>query len=195
MTVRELAVLEEALLHRAGRRVGTQPPASPLCPANWVAGFDQNRSVAEPRFIDCLSLVSCIGARRSGRRDVEPWPACSGRLLLEPGPRRPRLRRRGSDARRLGPFARGACSLRLTSCWAKAACKTRRISRESRRIDQKTKLEDLVLVCSNCQRMIHRKRPWLDAASVRTLVANVFNDGYLTQLTLCCCPGDYDRLR
>ena len=28
---------------------------------------------------------------------------------------------------------------------------------------QKTKLEDLVFVCSNCHRMIHRKRPWLTA--------------------------------
>ena len=32
---------------------------------------------------------------------------------------------------------------------------------------QKTKLEDLVLVCSNCHRMIHRKRPWLTAKEVR----------------------------
>lgn len=28
---------------------------------------------------------------------------------------------------------------------------------------QKTKLEDLVFVCSHCHRMIHRKRPWLTA--------------------------------
>ncbi|MBM3566205.1 MAG: HNH endonuclease, partial [Alphaproteobacteria bacterium] len=28
-------------------------------------------------------------------------------------------------------------------------------------VGQKTKLTDLALVCSNCHRMIHRKRPWL----------------------------------
>ncbi len=32
---------------------------------------------------------------------------------------------------------------------------------------QTSKLEDLVLVCSNCHRMIHRKRPWLSATELR----------------------------
>ena len=27
--------------------------------------------------------------------------------------------------------------------------------------DHKTRIEDIVLVCSNCHRMIHKKRPWL----------------------------------
>jgi 5-methylcytosine-specific restriction protein A len=34
-----------------------------------------------------------------------------------------------------------------------------------------TRLVDLVLVCSNCHRMIHRKRPWLTVDSIRKLVA------------------------
>ncbi|MCD0459122.1 HNH endonuclease [Roseiconus lacunae] len=33
--------------------------------------------------------------------------------------------------------------------------------------DQKTKLKDLVLVCANCHRMLHRKRPWLTVEQLR----------------------------
>ena len=35
---------------------------------------------------------------------------------------------------------------------------------------EKTKLHDLALVCSNCHRMIHRRRPWLSIDDLRTLV-------------------------
>lgn len=35
---------------------------------------------------------------------------------------------------------------------------------------QKTKLEDLVLVCANCHRMLHRRRPWLSAVELRLLI-------------------------
>jgi 5-methylcytosine-specific restriction protein A len=38
--------------------------------------------------------------------------------------------------------------------------------------ERKTKLEDVVLVCSNCHRMIHRRRPWLAAADVRLLITS-----------------------
>jgi 5-methylcytosine-specific restriction protein A len=37
---------------------------------------------------------------------------------------------------------------------------------------QKTKLSDLVLICSNCHRMVHRRRPWLDLAQIRLLLAS-----------------------
>jgi predicted HNH restriction endonuclease len=33
-----------------------------------------------------------------------------------------------------------------------------------------TRLSDVVLVCSNCHRMIHRKRPWLTLASLAGLI-------------------------
>jgi 5-methylcytosine-specific restriction enzyme A len=33
-----------------------------------------------------------------------------------------------------------------------------------------TKLSDLALLCSNCHRMIHRKRPWLSVDGLRTLL-------------------------
>ena len=36
--------------------------------------------------------------------------------------------------------------------------------------DTTTKLEDLILLCSNCHRMIHRKSPWLTPDELRTLV-------------------------
>jgi hypothetical protein len=32
-----------------------------------------------------------------------------------------------------------------------------------------TRVEDLVLVCANCHRIIHRKRPWLSIGELRTL--------------------------
>lgn len=37
-------------------------------------------------------------------------------------------------------------------------------------VGRKTKLEDLALVCSNCHRIIHRKRPWLTVEQVRELM-------------------------
>jgi len=38
-------------------------------------------------------------------------------------------------------------------------------------VGEKTKLSDLALVCSNCHRMIHRKRPWLSVDGIRTLLS------------------------
>ena len=34
-----------------------------------------------------------------------------------------------------------------------------------------TKLADLILICANCHRMIHRKKPWLDVSQLVDLVA------------------------
>jgi 5-methylcytosine-specific restriction protein A len=36
----------------------------------------------------------------------------------------------------------------------------------------KTHLDDLALVCSNCHRMLHRRRPWLTIAELRSIVAS-----------------------
>jgi hypothetical protein len=36
-----------------------------------------------------------------------------------------------------------------------------------------TRVEDIVLVCSNCHRMLHRRRPWITARRLKKLVANV----------------------
>ncbi|TDZ41639.1 HNH endonuclease [Mycobacteroides franklinii] len=38
--------------------------------------------------------------------------------------------------------------------------------------ETKTKLSDLVLLCSNCHRMVHRNSPWLTPNDLRKLVAN-----------------------
>ncbi len=35
-----------------------------------------------------------------------------------------------------------------------------------------TRIEDLVLVCSNCHRMLHRKRPWLSIEELTSLINN-----------------------
>lgn len=34
----------------------------------------------------------------------------------------------------------------------------------------KTKMSDLILVCSNCHRMLHRKRPWLTVKELREIL-------------------------
>ncbi|MCD6726891.1 MAG: HNH endonuclease [Solirubrobacteraceae bacterium] len=39
------------------------------------------------------------------------------------------------------------------------------------RAGQRTRLEDLALVCSNCHRMIHRRKRWLMMDELRTLIA------------------------
>tara|TARA_B110000008_G_C16859914_1_gene520271 strand:- start:25 stop:753 length:729 start_codon:yes stop_codon:yes gene_type:complete len=35
---------------------------------------------------------------------------------------------------------------------------------------EKTKLKDLIVLCSNCHRMIHRKKPWLTLSELKELV-------------------------
>lgn len=35
---------------------------------------------------------------------------------------------------------------------------------------EKTKIEDLVMVCSNCHRMLHRKRPWITKEKLTELI-------------------------
>ena len=37
---------------------------------------------------------------------------------------------------------------------------------------QKTNLDDLALVCSNCHRMIHKSKPWLSIAELRGIIKN-----------------------
>lgn len=36
--------------------------------------------------------------------------------------------------------------------------------------NEKTKMEDVVLICSNCHSMIHRKRPWLTKSQISKLI-------------------------
>lgn len=36
--------------------------------------------------------------------------------------------------------------------------------------ETRTKIEDLIFVCSNCHRMLHRKRPWLTRKDLETLI-------------------------
>jgi 5-methylcytosine-specific restriction protein A len=36
--------------------------------------------------------------------------------------------------------------------------------------EAKTKVSDLALVCSNCHRMLHRRRPWLTVVDLKSLV-------------------------
>lgn len=36
----------------------------------------------------------------------------------------------------------------------------------------KTKVEDIVLVCADCHRMLHRKRPWLSKEELKQILVN-----------------------
>ncbi|ARU62670.1 hypothetical protein CBW65_18080 [Tumebacillus avium] len=36
--------------------------------------------------------------------------------------------------------------------------------------DHQTKVEDIALVCANCHRMLHRKRPWLTMSQLKRLL-------------------------
>ncbi|MFE4120080.1 HNH endonuclease [Priestia sp. YIM B13486] len=38
--------------------------------------------------------------------------------------------------------------------------------------NEQTKVEDIALVCANCHRMLHRKRPWLSVKGLRELLLN-----------------------
>lgn len=35
--------------------------------------------------------------------------------------------------------------------------------------DHKTKVEDIAMLCSNCHRMVHKKRPWLTINEIEKL--------------------------
>lgn len=37
--------------------------------------------------------------------------------------------------------------------------------------DHESKIEDLVMVCSNCHRMLHRQRPWLGKEELEKLIS------------------------
>ncbi|MBE7896962.1 HNH endonuclease [Paenibacillus polymyxa] len=39
--------------------------------------------------------------------------------------------------------------------------------------DHKTKVEDIAMVCSNCHRMLHRRRPWLTKDKLRDLIKHL----------------------
>ncbi len=36
--------------------------------------------------------------------------------------------------------------------------------------NEQTKVEDIALVCANCHRMLHRKRPWLSITELKNLI-------------------------
>lgn len=37
--------------------------------------------------------------------------------------------------------------------------------------ESKTKLSDIIMVCSNCHRMLHRRRPWLDKKNLKKILS------------------------
>ncbi|MEA2118122.1 HNH endonuclease [Halovibrio sp. HP20-50] len=39
--------------------------------------------------------------------------------------------------------------------------------------ESKTKISDLALLCSNCHRMVHAKRPWLSVDQLQELLLDV----------------------
>jgi 5-methylcytosine-specific restriction endonuclease McrA len=61
--------------------------------------------------------------------------------------------------------------------------------------ERRSRLEDLVLVCSNCHRMIHRKRPWLDAASARVMLLQSVNLRSVTRCDMGSSEGRASELK
>ncbi len=41
------------------------------------------------------------------------------------------------------------------------------------KLNEKTKVSDIVMVCSNCHRMLHRKRPWISKNDLKKLIQKV----------------------
>nr|WP_257145970.1 HNH endonuclease [Bacillus thuringiensis] len=39
---------------------------------------------------------------------------------------------------------------------------------------EKTRLEDIIMVCSNCHRMLHRRRPWLSIAELKLILNKTY---------------------
>ena len=39
-------------------------------------------------------------------------------------------------------------------------------------LQKETKINDLALVCANCHRMLHRKRPWITIEELKQIVNN-----------------------
>lgn len=44
--------------------------------------------------------------------------------------------------------------------------------------DHKTKVEDIAMLCANCHRMVHKKRPWLSMNDLDKLIKNKKNDSH-----------------
>ncbi|TBV25540.1 restriction endonuclease [Meridianimaribacter sp. CL38] len=42
--------------------------------------------------------------------------------------------------------------------------------------NEKTKIEDIVMVCSNCHKMLHRRRPWLSKTELKKLKNTIHNN-------------------
>jgi putative restriction endonuclease len=38
--------------------------------------------------------------------------------------------------------------------------------------NERTRVEDLVMVCSNCHKMLHRKRPWISKDDLQEIIRN-----------------------
>jgi len=38
------------------------------------------------------------------------------------------------------------------------------------KLGDKTKVEDIAIVCSNCHSMIHRKKPWLTREKLKRII-------------------------
>ena len=90
--------------------------------------------------------------------------------------RSPKLvkRKKASEKRRLGRLACEACGFDFLATYGERGADfiechhTRPVSEMVE--GGTTRLEDLVLACSNCHRMIHAKRPWLTIAELRDVL-------------------------
>ena len=110
------------------------------------------------------------GGFRRSRRGPDPLGPSSFAANARRNSRRPR---RTKPIRHLANSAAksvSSISMRPMASGAKASSSAITYSHsKASRASQKTRLDDLALVCANCHRMIHARRPWLSLKALRAI--------------------------
>lgn len=86
-----------------------------------------------------------------------------------PGPRRPEILELSALLRTAGLYPASALHGSIGDSFIE--CHHRR-PRSDLRSKQRTALDDLALVCANCHRMMHGRRPWITVEQLRLIVTN-----------------------
>lgn len=131
-----------------------------------------------------MTIRSFLDANEEPRSDLKLDPdeeeAIEGTLLTRTHKFRERNRkivqkRKSLELERSGSLSCDACGFNFSRCYGERGegfieCHHQKPVSELRP-GEKTKINDLALVCSNCHRMIHRHRPWLTINELRNLIS------------------------
>lgn len=135
-----------------------------------------------------LDQAPDIAARNEDSEDAE---ASEGAILTRLHHYRERDRglvdkRKAQELKRNGRLACEACEFEFGAAYgARGAAyieahHTRPL--ETLEPGARTKVSDLALLCANCHRMVHAKRPWLSVAELRALILGTRHDADLAAL-------------